>query len=246
LKKVIYILIILFIVSCKNITQANLPAQNIAVTDTIKPILAEDYEVKVDTLTLKSNPFVLNNLLCNWKHFFTIYDNYGLDIEAKLYDYKTKKIILEYEESPKYPEYYYYYKSATYFDSINKNYFEDFNFDGFKDFSIYIYGSMPMTSATAIYLFNNKTKKFESSDLSDTTIDEMDSINKILTTHSWWLEGTLYKKHHFDKNGKVKFREDISESYYYPNDTTEMKIRVYKKIIDEKVIENRTDTINEE
>lgn len=243
MKKIFYILIALFIINCKNIVQSKIPTQNNVVTDTIAPIISEEYEVKVDTLTIKSKPFLINNLLCNWKHFFMIYDDYGLEIEAKLYDYKTKKIILEYEESPKYPEYYYDYKSKTYFDSINKHYFEDFNFDGFKDFSIYNYGSMPMTSGTTIFLYNKKNKTFESSDLSDTAIDEIDSVNRVLTTHSWSLESTLNKKHYFDKNGKVKFREEITESYYYPNDTTQMEIRVYEKIIDEKVIEKHTDTI---
>ena len=220
--------------------------QNIVITDTVAPITVEEHEVKTDTLTLTSQPFTLNNLLCFWKHSFLIYDSYGLDIEAKLYDYKTKKVLLEYEESPKYPEYYYDYKSETYFDSINKNYFDDFNFDGYKDFVVYSYGSMPMTSMENIYIFNNQTKTFEISNLSDTIIEEIDSINKILTTHSWSLEETLDKKYHFDKNGKVKFREEITERYYYPNDTTEMKIREYEKIIDEKIVEHRSDTIQEQ
>ncbi len=245
MKKLFYILIILSIVSCKKIVPRELPAQKSVVVDTVAPLNADEDIAKVDTLTLKSKPFVLNNLLCYWHHFFIIYDNYGLEIEGKLYDYKTKKVLLEYEESPKHPENYYDYRSETYFDSINKNYFDDFNFDSFKDFSIYNYGSMPMTSGTTIYLFNNKTKAFESSDLSDTVIEEMDSINRILTTYSWWLDGTLYKKHHFDKNGKVTFREEITERFYYPNYTSEMKIRVSEKIIDEKVVEKRIDTINE-
>ena len=106
--------------------QNKLPVPNIVITDTVAFLNTEKSEIKIDTLTIKSKPFVLNNLVCNWKHFFIIYDDYGLDIEAKLYDYKTKKIILEYYESPKFPEYYYDYKSATYFDSINKKHFDDF------------------------------------------------------------------------------------------------------------------------
>lgn len=231
MRKIFYIIIILLIASCKNIVQNKLAIQNITVIDTVVPITAEEYEVKTDTLTLVSQPFTLNNLLCFWKHSFLIYDDYGLDIEAKLFDYKTKKVLLEYEESPKHPEYYYDYKSKTYFESINKNYFNDFNFDGLKDFSVYSYGSTPMTSGTAIYLFNNKTKTFEISDLSDTVIEEIDSINKILTTHSWSLEETIDKKYHFDKSGKILFLEQFK----YSNDTTE--IIHYTKIIGEKIVE---------
>ncbi|MDR6968842.1 hypothetical protein J2X31_002868 [Flavobacterium arsenatis] len=239
LKKIFYILITLSIVSCKNIVQSKPHTQNSIVTDTVAPLLAEENGMKVDTLTIKSKPFLLNNLLCNWKHSFLIYNNYGLDIEAKLYDYKTKKIILEYEESPKYPEYYYDYNSETYFDSINKHYFKDFNFDGFKDFSIYSYGSMPMTSGTSIYLFNKKTKTFDfSEELSDNTIEERDSIKRILKTTSWNMEYQFEKKHHFDSKGKINF----TEAFTYPNDTA---IVYYKKIIDGKIIEQRTETIIE-
>jgi hypothetical protein len=219
--------------------QSKLPAQNIVATDTVMPIIAEEYKVKIDTLTLKSEPFLLNNLLCNWKHFLMIYDNYGIDIEAKLYDYKTKKIILEYDESPKFPEYYYDYKSVSYFDSINKKYFDDFNFDGLKDFSIYKYGSMPMTSGTEIYLFNKKTKTFDySEDLTDNIIEEKDSIKRLLKTSSWNMQSNTTKIHHFDKSGKLIF----SEQFDYPNDTL---IVHYQKIINQKIVEKRTKTIKE-
>lgn len=243
MKKTLYILIILFTTSCKKIVQSKLPAQKVLITDTVASVIEEEYIVKADTLILISQPFTTNNLLCYWTHSLLIYNYGGLDIEAKLYDYKTKRVLLEYEESPKHPEYYYDYRSETYFDSINKNYFEDFNFDGYKDFVVYSYGSMAMTSMNNIYIFNSQTKTFEFSDLSDTIIEEIDSVNRSLTTYSWWLEGTHYKKHYFDKNGKVNFREEITERYYYINDTTEMKIREYEKIIGEKTIEKRTDTI---
>ena len=219
--------------------QNKLPVPNIVITDTVAFLNTEESEIKIDTLTIKSKPFVLNNLVCNWKHFLIIYDDYGLDIEAKLYDYKTKKIILEYYESPKFPEYYYDYKSATYFDSINKKHFDDFNFDGLKDFSIYNYGSMPMTSLTAIYLFNNKTKKIEYSDeLSDNIIEEIDSVKKTLKTSSWNMEYHFEKKHHFNKSGTIMFTEDFT----FPNDTA---IVYYKKIRNGKIVEQRTEKIEE-
>jgi hypothetical protein len=155
----------------------------------------------------------------------------------KLYDYETKKLLLEYEYQPKYEENY-DYKSVTYFDSINKHHFDDFNFDGFKDFTLYEYGSMAMTSATVIMLFNNETKTFEHSELSAPVIDEIDSVNKILTTHEWNMEYVSNKKYHFDNNGKIKF----IEVYRYPNDTA---IVYYEKIINEKIVEQRTDTLKE-
>lgn len=240
MKKLIYISsIILLAAGCKNIVQNKFPAQKVLINDMVAPATAEESEVKADTLILTSRPFTLNNLLCYWKHSFLIYDYGGLDIEAKLYDYKTKRILLEYEESPKHPEYYYDYKSETYFDSINKNYFDDFNFDGFKDFTIYYNGSMAMTSTTAIYLFNNENKTFERSDLSDTSIEKIDTINRILQTSSWDMNYQFERKHHFDSNGKLIF----SEQFTYANDTTE--IVHYKKTIDGKIVEQKTNTRKE-
>lgn len=237
MRKIFYISIILLIASCKNIVKNKLTTQNITVTDTVVPKTAVEYEVKTDTLTLTSQSFTLNNLLCYWKHSFLIYDDYGLEIRMKLYDYKTKKLLLEYEYQPKNEEDY-DYKSVTYFDSINKRHFDDFNFDGFKDFTLYEYGSMPMTSATVIMLFNYETKTFEHSELSAPVIDEIDSVNKILTTHEWDMENTYYIKYHFNINGKINF----IENYTYPNDTA---IVHYKKIINDKIVEQRTEKIKE-
>lgn len=235
MKKTFYILTILLITSCKKAIQNNYPLEKVIVADTVAT--AELPAYKADTLSKISNSFLLNKLLCYWEHFFVIYDYGGLEITMKLYDYKTKKLLLEYEYQPKYIENY-DYKSKTYFDSINKRHFDDFNFDGFKDFTLYEYGSMPMTSATVIMLFNNETKTFEHSELSAPTIDEIDSVNKILTTHEWNMEYSYDKKYHFDNNGKIKFIED----YTYPNDTA---VVYYKKIINEKIVEQRTDTLKD-
>jgi len=242
LKKLIYILTILLVASCKNSVPNNFSTEKIVVADTTATKKLP--EIKADTLTKISNPFLLNKLLCYWDHHFLIYHYGALEIAMKLHDYKTKKILLEYEYQPKYEENY-DYKSATYFNSINKRHFKDFNFDGFKDFTIYEYGSMPMTSGTIIILFNNETKTFEHSELSAASVDEIDSINKILTTHEWDMENVYYKKYHFDKNGKIKFREEITERDYYPNDTTGMRIIDYQKIINEKIVEQRTDTLKD-
>ena len=220
--------------------KSNFPLEKSITSDSVAKIEPVDY--KIDTLTKISKPFMLNNLMCYWEH--VIYNYGGLEITMKLYDYKTKKLLLEYEYQPKYEENY-DYKSATYFDSINKDHFDDFNFDGFKDFTLYEYGSMPMTSATIIMLFNNETKTFEHSELSAASIDEIDNVNRILTTHEWDRENVYYKKYHFNKNGKIKFREEIAESEYSPNDTVIMKIRKYEKIKNEKIVEQRIDTLKE-
>lgn len=242
MKKLTSIFIILLVASCKNAIQNNFPVDKVVIADTVSA--REQPEYKADKLSKISNPFLLNKLLCYWEHFFVIYNYGGLEITMKLYDNKTKKLLLEYEYQPKYEENY-DYTSLTYFDSINKRHFDDYNFDGFKDFSIYEYGSMPMTSGTVIMLFNNETKTFEHSELSAAVIDEIDSVNKILTTHEWDMDNVYYKKYHFDKNGKIKFREEITERDYYPNDTTAMRIKNYQKIINEKVVKQRTDTIRE-
>jgi len=235
LKKLTYLFITLLVASCKNAVQNNSLMEKVVAADTLTT--EEPLEYKTDTLSKISNPFLLNKLLCYWEHFFVIYNYGGLEITMKLYDYKTKKLLLEYEYHPKYEENY-DYKSATYFDSINKYHFDDFNFDGFKDFTLYEYGSMPMTSTTVIILFNNKTKTFEHSELSAPVIDEIDSINRILTTHEWNMDNVYYTKYHFNKKGKINF----IENFHYPNDTAVVH---YKKIINEKIVEQRTDTLKD-
>jgi hypothetical protein len=52
---------------------------------------------------------------------------------------------------------------------------------------------MPMTSATVIYLFDKELKQFEISDLSYTSIESQDSIQKILPTSSWNMQACLIK-----------------------------------------------------
>lgn len=238
MKNIFYILITLITISCKNITQSNLPIQEIEITDSIADVNGQNTQTRIDTLTLKSKPFELNNILCSWQHFFVIYNNNYLEIEAKLFNNKTKTIILEYEESPKYPENY-NYKSETYFDSINKKYFTDFNFDGLKDFSIYSYGSMPMNNSTSIYLFNKTTKTFVySEELSNNVIEEIDALKRILKTSSWNMDSSTTKIHYFDKSGKLEF----SEQFDYPNDTS---IVHYQRIVNQKIVEEKTETIKE-
>ena len=76
-------------------------------------------------------------------------DVYQLEITMTLKHFKSNKVLLEVTDNPRYVEDY-DYKSASYFDAINKQHFVNLNFDGFKDFKIYNRGSMPMTSMTNI------------------------------------------------------------------------------------------------
>jgi len=85
---------------------------------------------------------------------------------------------------------------------------------------------------------------FEDSELSDNSIEDLDAIHKILTTTSWDLNTHFTKKHHFDNKGKIKFTEYIDEENYYPNDTTSKLIRTYRKMIKDREIEIKVDTVD--
>lgn len=243
MRKLLFISIILVFASCKKLPKNNVPVGTIA-TDTISH--TEIPLKKSDTLTKISEPFQLNNMLCYWKHSFIIYDDYGFDITMELKSADTRSTLFEYEYAPKYTEDY-DYKSNSYFDTINKRHFRDVNFDGFKDFVIRSFGSMPMTSQDNIYLFNRNNKTFEySEDLSDNTIEEVDNIKKILTTSSFTRESTSQRKHHFDKAGKLLFSEETFEGELEISDTILSNVVRYKKIINGKVVEIKTDTIRAE
>ena len=115
------------------------------------------------------------------------------------------------------------------------------NFDGFKDFLIRSYGSMAMFELTNIYLFDNKTKSFVYSDLSDNGI-ETDSINRKLTTSSFDRDFEKTKIHYFDKFGKAKYTQVITK---YLDSTYEVKYRTIEKIVNGKVVEKDSTEIKE-
>lgn len=248
MKNVFYIFIILFLTSCKNVKKETAVIK-VLHEDTIGRAIArvDEGNDATDSLSKISKPFALNGIKCYWEHFFVLYkskgDVYGMEVTMILKTFKTKQVLLEVFDNPRYIEDY-DYKSEAYFDAINKDHFVDLNFDGFLDFKTYNKGSMPMTSVTNIYTFNGKTKLFEDSELSDNTIEELDATNKILTTSSWDLNARYTKKHHFSNNGKIKFSEYITEENYYPNDTTSRLIRTYQKMIKEEEVEIKVDTLD--
>lgn len=244
MKNLLYVFIILFLANCKNTKKETAVKKELHRDTVVKTV---DGNEEPDSLTKISKPFPLNGLTCYWEHEFLIYKSGGdvhqLEVAMKLKQFKTDKVLLEVNDNPRYAEDY-DYKSESYFDDINKEHFEDLNFDGFKDFKIYNHGSMPMTSMTNIYTFNNKTKLFEDSGLSDNRIEDLDAANKILTTTSWNLNTQFATKHHFGNHGKIKFTEYIEEENYYPNDTTSKLIRTSRKMIKDKEIEIKVDTVD--
>ena len=101
------------------------------------------------------------------------------------------------------------------------------------------YGSMVMFELTNIYLFDNKTKQFEYSDLSDNGI-ETDSVNRKLITRSFDRNFEKTKTHYLDKFGKVKYTEVLTIEYM---DTIPVEYRTYEKIVKGKVVETKKDSI---
>lgn len=149
----------------------------------------------------------------------------------KLKDFKTNRILVNHIDCClKYG-----------FDFYSKDNFLDVNFDGFKDFLIRSYGSMAMFELTNIYLFDNKTKSFVYSDLSDNGI-ETDSINRKLTTSSFDRDFEKTKIHYFDKFGKAKYTQVITK---YLDSTYEVKYRTIEKIVNGKVVEKDSTEIKE-
>lgn len=245
MEKLLYIsfLFTLFL-SCQH-SKNNLIANTRIISDTIS--IEAITETRYDTIIKISEPFILNELSCYWKHYFIIAD-YGLsEIIMELKEDKTDKLLFQYSDYVKYEDDF-NYKSDSYFDEINEKHFIDVNFDGYKDFIIRSYGSMPMTDRTNIYIFYKQIKTFDSQKdadgeyLSDSNIDEIDTINKILTTSSFSMELVFRRKHHFDNNGKIKFSEYFSEEFFYPNDTIEKRVTTYTKIINGKEVETKIDT----
>ncbi len=204
----------------------------------------QSLEPEYDTLTLTSLPFALNRMSCYWKHSFVIYD-YGLEVNMELLEKSSNRLLVEYADNPRYAENY-NYKSSSYFDEINIKLLKDVNFDGLKDFVIYSEGSMAMTSLTNIYLFDKKTKTFirgEENDLSDISIEEIDSLNRILTTSSFDREREYKTLYHFDRSGNIKFTEHLSEETYSPNDTLDFTIKSYSKVVKGKEVASNVDTV---
>jgi hypothetical protein len=104
---------------------------------------------------------------------------------------------------------------------------------------------MPITSATVVYLFKTETKQFEISDLYDTMIEDQDSIQKTLSASNWDRKSSFIKNH-FDATAKIKFIAfftGIFEENEVQSDDTIFRMMHYQKIINNEVVEERTDRV---
>ena len=186
-------------------------------------------QTKIDTSVKVSPPFILNNIKCNWKQI----DSVSGAITIELRDYKTQRILLSYSD---------YFKSGNDVNAEDyfNEHFQDLNFDGFKDFLITSSGSTAMTDLVNIYLFNKKTKSFEfSEELSDNTIDEVDKVNRKLSTTSSTLDDETIKKHYFNKNGTIKYSEIITRSDVSENDSVTHYKNIYEKVVNGQVVKTK-------
>lgn len=146
-----------------------------------------------------------------------------------LKNYKTKELILE--TSLNNVDLIVHFNSDEYFNKLNETYFEDLNFDGFKDFYYYSRGSNEMTSLTNIYLFNNQSKTFEYSEyLSASHIEDIDKKTRKLVTENSGMDYGITNTHYFDKFGKLKYTEVLTE-YFDP-----YVYKIYEKRINGEVV----------
>lgn len=260
MKTILYIFITLFFLNCKNAPKVD---RSIARDSSIEDVKSNNeinnakdtsskttYDnIHVDTLIKISKPFALNGLTCYWKLYITT------DAEKiiELYEFKTNRILASHQDIIRFYETDFIYERdfnpLEYFNKINvdeigNEYLVDLNFDGFEDFSFKGHGSTAMTDLTNIYLFDNKTHTFQySEELSDNTIVEIDRTNRKLETIGFGMDYELTKKHYFDKKGKIKYTEVLTESYKFIDSLNlEVNYKTYEKVINGKVVETKRDS----
>jgi len=214
------LIVLLLLLSCQNKVKKEQVKKSIKDT----AIISENSLEKHRTTIIRSKPFLINGIECYWEQTDTLSDESTMDL-IKLKDFKTNKILVNHTECClKYG-----------FDFYAPDNFRDVNFDGFKDFLIISYGSSAMFEITNIYLFDNKAKRFVYSDLSDNGI-ETDSIERKLVTTSFDKDFERTKNHYFDKFGKIKYSEIITE---YSNP----EYKTYEKILNGKVVAKKVDSV---
>lgn len=243
MRYLLYLFLVLFFTNCRNSDKTNLPEDNLVVVDTLS---TESQVSVIDTLVKESRPFAINRIKCYWKHSLISSNGFIGEIIMELKNTETDSTIFNYDHVTKYPEEY-NYNSESYFDEINKTHLIDVNFDGYKDFVIYSYGSMPMTSQTHIFIFNPQTTTFEINpeiDPDSHIIESRDSIRRILVVSNFDMESTYETSYHFNKNGSITFIEKIAERVLESKDTMQLTERKYQKIIKDKIVESKIDTVS--
>ena len=234
LKISLVLLQIVLFSGCKNTVSKSVaptPSQKELNSDTIAH--QETHEIKFDTITHLSKPFILNDISFYWEKNYVMKDESISEIYVRLKNYKTKQLLIEvpldFEDHID--------NSDSFYNKLKEQSFEDYNFDGFDHISVYFRGSTAMTSASAIYLFNPKIKAFEvSEELSATGVD-VDKKNRILIATNYALDSETTNKYHFDKSGKIKYTEIITMHH---NDSLQYK--TYEKIVNGKVVESKVDS----
>lgn len=227
MRKEIYILIILVFVGCKKSTDAIVfkKVDSVSNGKVNHPKNSRNIE--------KSKPFKINGIECYWEKTDTLAEEGTLQL-IKLKDYKTNQILVNHAECcMKYG-----------FDFYSSENFLDVNFDGYKDFLIRSYGSTAENEQTNIYLFDYKSKKFAYSEvLSDNGI-ETDSINRKLITSSFGRDFGVTRIHYFNKFGKIKYTEVITEySKYLDSVDFPVEYKIFEKIVNGKVVETKKDSV---
>lgn len=226
MKKLLYIFIIVLLASCRNTTE-KITFKKAILKDAVSEKETSKIN-KVDSIKI-SAPFTINGIKCILKQI----DSTSGATTIELRDYKTQRILISFSD---------YFRTESNMCGVDyfKENFKDLNFDGFKDFFLSKHGGSAMSDITNIYIFKEKTKSFElSEDLSDNTIEEIDSINKTLLTISYNIDNEITKKHYFNKNGTIKYSVIITKSSINENDSIEKYNNKYEKVINGKVVETK-------
>lgn len=210
-----------------------------------KTSYVDNHKIKVVT-TYLGKPFTVNNTVYYWR----FYNSYGFDsdnnykknslatVSMQLRDINHTVTALTTEED----------LSSTYGMEVPDNRlenFKDLNFDGYSDF--FLYNSYKSGSGGAFfdaYIFNPKTKIFEySEELSGGELT-VDTLNKTLSTY--WKSGIGWNKqiiHYFNDKGQIKYSENIKREVKNKEDNeTRILITNYKKIMNNKVVKQKSDT----
>jgi hypothetical protein len=249
MRVLIYISITLLFSNCNNrkedVSKKSLIAKdtvqsNVMLTKVSENKIEIDHE-HIDTLRKKSQTFSVNGLDCFWELTLYLYKGEkGGTGKLELRNQKKGKIILNKDED------YYYFENLSGGDwQMNEDIIKDVNFDGYKDIVLYNRGASGSAGEFSdIYLFKPAKKTFEKSKALSGYNIAIDTINKTLSFYArngaaYNISGSIY----FGRHGKIKY-EEITESETIDNKSPLFKI-TYRKIINDKVVKTKIDTVSD-
>ncbi len=242
-----FLIFTLSILSCKN-GNTNDKIKKVSILDSIQKTINYSIDtvhkseiVIPNEITNSTNYFfTINNIICYWKFTKNFHFSDGkkldyADFNLQLIEKKTNKVILTDSD----------FISLKQIDSVDLRLenFKDVNFDGYKDFI----NPNQESSGTGgeffnVHLYNPKKQIFEfSNELSNSDL-EIDSLNRTLSTY--WKAGVslnVTSVTHFDKKGKIKFKESIKKEVMNIDDKSKL-VTTTKKTIGKKIIEIKNDT----